>query len=112
MVSGFRGRIPKRDTHIYTLSENSVLIMCLALRHLAIMPTLHMQLTSAFASNNSFTTSTWPSCDAQYSGVDFPYGMHTKHYYNNPYNYRRHREMNLLICSQLEMEISSLYSIK
>ena len=38
MVSGFRGRIPKRDAHIYIYtSENSVLIMCLALRGSAIM---------------------------------------------------------------------------
>ena len=38
MVSGLRGRIPKRDAHIYihTLSENSVPIMCLALRRSAI----------------------------------------------------------------------------
>ena len=36
MISGFWGRIPKRDAHIYTLNENSVPIMCLALRRLAI----------------------------------------------------------------------------
>ena len=38
MVTGLRGRIPKRDAHIYihTLSENSVPIMCLALRRSAI----------------------------------------------------------------------------
>ena len=37
MVSGLRGRIPKRDAYIYiyTLSENSVPIMCLALRRSA-----------------------------------------------------------------------------
>ena len=39
MVTGLRGRIPKRDAHIYihTLIENSVPIMCLALRRSAII---------------------------------------------------------------------------
>ena len=37
MVSGFwgTGSIPNRDAHIYTLSENSVTIICLALRRSA-----------------------------------------------------------------------------
>ena len=76
MVSGFRGRIPKHDahTHIYTLSKNSVPIMCLALRRSEI--TL-ARCESHFESEVSLlqllliTSHQTPSC----SGMIFVYAL-------------------------------------